>query len=937
MKNKTYILTLFVIFIGLQSVKGQELPPIESFSTEDYRAENQNWAISQTTNKFIYVANNKGLLEFTGADWKLYPSPNQTILRSVHAVGNRIYTGCYMEFGYWKPSADGQLRYTSLSEKLASDMLEDEQIWSIVSLDNYVVFQSLNRIYSYNLDSQTFSVIEAETTLTKMIKADRTLYFQKYNQGIFKIESGEEKLVSNDAILKSNIIVNVFSRSGKLIIQTKKKGFFVLEDGQLNKWDIPANDYISGLTVYSSICLNDGSLAIGTISNGIVHLSASGEFDYRLNQDHGLLNNTVLSLFEDSDENLWLGLDNGINCINSASPYRIYKDKNGRLGSIYTSRIYKDILYLGTNQGLFFKPFDSDQPFELIEATKGQVWCLTVIDDRLFCGHDSGTFEVEGTSVRQITFSEGTWDLKPIPNHDDLILQGNYNGLNVLERKNGKWSFRNKLTGFDMSSKYVEILNADHIFVSHEYKGVFKLEVDETYRKVENLKNLESVSKGLHSSLSTYENDIFYASNRGVFKYNLEENVFLKDSILSKSLNTETYKSGKMVTDGTGKLWFFSENNIFYVTPGHLSEKPKVTKIALPSTIRNSITGYESIMHTQGQNYLFGTSSGYIMIDLDKVKEQVYNIKINSVNNFTTDTDANKNLVAIDETNEFTIKSNNFAFAYSIPEFEKYLESEYQYKLKGDYDQWSNWSKSYSELFKNLASGDYTFEVRGRVGNTPTENTATYSFSISKPWYISNLLIFIYILAVLLFSIFIHNVYKSYYKKQKSKLIFANKRDLELKELETEQQLMQLKNEKLQQDIENKNRELAISTMSLIKKNEFLNSIKEELKSSETGKGLKSVVKIIDKNINNTDDWKFFQEAFNNADKDFLKKVKSIHSKLTPNDLKLCAYLRLNLTSKEIAPLLNISSRSVEVKRYRLRKKMDLPHEASLTNYILEI
>ena len=140
----------------------------------------------------------------------------------------------------------------------------------------------------------------------------------------------------------------------------------------------------------------------------------------------------------------------------------------------------------------------------------------------------------------------------------------------------------------------------------------------------------------------------------------------------------------------------------------------------------------------------------------------------------------------------------------------------------------------------------------------------------------------------------------------------------------------------LRNDIENKNRELAISTMNIIKKNEFLNSIKSELINSDL-KQNSSVVKIIDKNLNNTDDWKMFQEAFNNADKNFLKKIKKVHPTLTPNDLRLCAYLRLNLSSKEIAPLLNISPRSVEVKRYRLRKKMNLPHESSLTNYILEI
>ena len=125
--------------------------------------------------------------------------------------------------------------------------------------------------------------------------------------------------------------------------------------------------------------------------------------------------------------------------------------------------------------------------------------------------------------------------------------------------------------------------------------------------------------------------------------------------------------------------------------------------------------------------------------------------------------------------------------------------------------------------------------------------------------------------------------------------------------------------------------------MSIIKKNEFLNSIKDKLKKSDENPQIKSVIRTIDRNINNVDDWKFFENAFNNADKDFLKNVKEKHPDLSANDLRLCAYLRLNLSSKEIAPLLNISVRSVEVKRYRLRKKMNLAHEAGLTEYIINL
>jgi DNA-binding CsgD family transcriptional regulator len=193
---------------------------------------------------------------------------------------------------------------------------------------------------------------------------------------------------------------------------------------------------------------------------------------------------------------------------------------------------------------------------------------------------------------------------------------------------------------------------------------------------------------------------------------------------------------------------------------------------------------------------------------------------------------------------------------------------------------------------------------------------------------------------LLLLGYGINKAYKNHYKKQEEKLIEENNLLLEIQELENDQLLMKLKNEQLSQDVDTKSRELAVSNMSLINKNELLSIIKDDLKKSndENGsKSIKSVISVISKNINESDSWTAFKDAFDNADKDFLKKIKQTHPLLTPNDLRMCAYLRLNLSSKEIAPLLNISVRSVEIKRYRLRKKMDLQHEQGLVEYILNI
>ena len=284
----------------------------------------------------------------------------------------------------------------------------------------------------------------------------------------------------------------------------------------------------------------------------------------------------------------------------------------------------------------------------------------------------------------------------------------------------------------------------------------------------------------------------------------------------------------------------------------------------------------------------------------------------------------------------FEYVNNNIRIEYSVPEFDKYTEVRYQYKMENLYEGWSEWSENTEVTFKNLSFGDYTFTVRAMVGNNLSANTVSYNFTILRPWYLSNLALLIYVLTIALVFILIHRLYNNYYQKKQESLIKQNRKELERRELEKKERIAQIQTEKLQNEINSKNRELAISTMSLVKKNKFLSALKSQLKEvPNKDKNIRSVIREIDQNINSEDDWKFFEDAFNNADKDFLKRIKSKHDSLTNNDLRLCAYLRLNLSSKEIAPLLNISVKSVEMKRYRLRKKFDLPHHDNLIDYIL--
>lgn len=914
----------------------QEIPPIQIFTPQDYAAEDQNWAIAQSEEGFVYVANNKGLLEYNGASWKLYNSPNDGILRSVKVIGDKLYTGGYRDFGFWVKNSRGIFEYTSLAKSDQFAIKEDEEFWGIINIEGYILFQSFERIYIYNTNDERFKIIDSDLRINKIFKVDQGIYFQKSNLGLYRIENGKEVLHIASDLIDGKEVINIHKISDGLLLQTKESGFYTFNGAKMLKWNTTADAKLEEVSVYSSLRLRDGSFILGTISNGIIHLDAEGDVALTIDQSKGLSNNTVLSVFEDSFGNVWLGLDNGINALNLDSAYTVYRDKQGVLGTVYTSEKIDDYLYLGTNQGLFYKEIGADSKFQFVEGTQGQVWSLEILYGQLFCGHDNGTFIIENNQAKRIASEKGTWAIKAIDERPDLLIQSNYKGFSILERTaDNSWTYRNKVNGFDISSRFFEFSTANEILVSHEHKGIFRLEIDSLFENVLHFEKME-VDEGIKSSIFSYDDQLLYSYKDGVFAYDRVNKKFKKDSLLSTFFSGDKYLSGKMVNDPEkNRLWGFTKEEVVYIEPGKLSGIPEVNILAISSEVRKSKAGYENILRLDGNNYLIGTTDGFLVVDIDKVKDSSYEIYLNS----GSYNSLRNEVVALD-LNAFTElrnKDNSVRFSYSVTNYNKLISSLYQYRLLGIYEEWSNWSSESEVFFENLPHGNYTFEARAMTGGMLSSNVTSYSFEIDKPWYLKTPALIAYFLLAIGFGYLVHFYNKRHYKRQEQQLLRKKEQELELEQSENQRQLMQFKNKNLQLDIENKNRELGIATMNLVKRNELLNSIKDELAKTKTIPEVKRVIKLINSSLNDTNDWKLFEEAFNSVDKDFMKRIKLNHPSITPNDLRLCAYLRLNLSSKEIAPLLNISHKSVEVKRYRLRKKMGLDHDQSLSSYIIDL
>lgn len=925
-------LLLLLLCWGHWPLVAQELPPVTRFAPDQYRAGNQNWMLSQDEQRYIYAANNDGLMEFNGEEWRLYPVPNESIVRSVLAQGERIYTGSYMDFGVWTRTVTGQLTYRSLTQKVSDQIIEDEQFWNIIAHQDLLVFQSLEQFFFFDPTTEEISILKPAGGVFKVFRVANELYFTNKAGGLYTLKGSQIIALIPPGELNSPV-VHLWASATGLLLQTAQTGVFELTPTGLKAVD--RHPFLKEKRIYSAAELPQGGHVFGTISNGLFVTNAAGKLEYQIDQVKGLTNNTVLSVFVDAQQNTWAGTDNGISCINASTPLRKFTDRTGQIGTVHASARYEGKLYLGSNQGLFVESSADGGGFVPVKGTRGQVWSLYIHQGELFCGHDDGTYLINGEHATLISSLPGTWTFCPIPGREELLLQGYYEGLSVLEKTAVGWKLRNQVAGFDYSARFVALRPGPEVYVSHEYRGTYGLKLDDNFERVIELKEYDQPPKGKNGGLALFMDTIYHYSQSGLFALTNFSDGFHRSTELDEQVKKREYISGNLsVTDD--RMWFFTSKSINCFELSGFENRLKRRTIRINNELINAKSGYENIALIGKDTLLIGTSDGYLMLTQIELPVHQHEVLLSEVKcSFLQDSTA---LLPVKGPVSVVYQGNNLTFSLTVADFDQFFHPNYQFRLLGWNEQWSEWSENNSINFPRLGYGEYVFEARSLLGKEPGENTIRYAFTVLRPWYASYVALGLYVLGGGLLIFMLNQTYSTYYRRKEKKWQEAAKQAEAARLRETELELTRVQNNFLQKNIENKNRETAIATMNLVKQNELLQTIKQQLLGKNPAeKNIQAVVKTIDQNLDTAENWNLFKEAFENADRDFFKKIKALHPDLTPNDLKVCAYLRLNLTTKEIASMLNISSRSVEVKRYRLRKKIGLDRDKSLVEHIISI
>ncbi|SHL20387.1 helix-turn-helix and ligand-binding sensor domain-containing protein [Flavobacterium chilense] len=907
--------SVFFFFIALQIQAQELLPFVENYNKSDYQGDNQIWNVAQGNDKAMYFANNHYLLRYDGVVWEKYSLPNKTIIRSILIEGDRIYSGSYKEFGYWYRE-NGKMKYVSITKNLRLfDEKDNEEIWKIFRFNGSLYFQSFNDVFIY--DGKHIKKIKFPFLISYCFVVDNNLYVASVNKGLFRMNGSRISNPKGWDILKNTVVHAIEKYKGKTYIFTQKKGIFIAEKASLTPWNNPLNETLKANGINVAKFIKNNKLVVGTGNKGVYIYDFNTETYKNIDRNNVLMNNSVLCIGFDKEEDLWLGLDNGIAHVEINSPISFFYDNSGILGSVYSVATTNKGYLIASNHGIF--EFNSGN-FKMLPNTQGQGWNITKIGNKYIIGHNDGTFCYENGVLSKINNVSGGWNLsKSIIN--DTYFQSTYSGILVYDDVS-KLTENKIINDLSKPIKYVAQNKKNEIWAADNYRGLYKVQFDDNYKtkKIENITQQSKIKNDFGVKIFEFRDEILFLINNVWYTFNSISNKLEENELFNGN-----FKNISDVVAIDQDHFIVLQEGILYHIYAHGNKF--VWNIIQEKYYKGKLINENLRIFRSQNHYLMNLDDGFISLQLEYQNKQNKGVRVEAYNNGELLPNDEK----IKHNTELRINVISGIYGASKPNLF------YQINKSKNYIPISNGAI----VLNNLSSGSHSVVIFKHDGAN-YEKVSGFDFKVAQPWYFSFWMILLYLLiigAVLFF----------YYKW--NKLRYMQKLKLQAEELKHQREIleMELKAENelnlqeyekhiLELELQTKSSEVAGKSLSIAKQSEMIDNIQNILDSEKDFNKLKSEIKkAIKINEVNKHEWEIFETNLNQIHNEFIINLSKKFPNLTPKDIKLCVYLKMNLSSKEIAPMMNISFRGVELHRYRLRKKLNLTQDENLSKFLLSV
>lgn len=923
----------------------------------------RNFYITQDKREVLYFGNAYGLLEYDGKTWRGINLPNgNSGLSLLYSHHEKLYVGAFNELGYLKADASGNLTYQTLYGKIPEAKRFNRDIVNIVEGEEQVVFHTELGLHLFKNDTvQTIEPAVKGNLFTYVQKVDHTIFVQEKGLGLSVLKNDRLEALPGGSLLKNNSIKEILTLPEHLLLIVSSNSLSLFNYDQLIPFPGEANEILRQQEITHAIRLSNDNLLITTYNNGFYIINPAGHLVKHVCKENGLPDNTINYAYIDGRGGLWLALDNGVAFLEINTPFSFIGTDAGIEGMGYTAVKFDNKLYVGTSQGLYYTSAEgtfAEKKFYPVKGISGQIWNLSVINNTLLCCQHDHTYQIKNDQAQLIAGTkddEGHWKIAALKNKPGYAIKGTYLGFQLYKQEQNNWKFITKLEGFEESCRIFEEDDKGNIWVCHGNKGIYKIRLSddlETIASAENMSLLKGYKPDYFNFVSNINKHLVFAADDGVFVYDDVQQKFVKDRALEKIIGADRFIA-RIVQYEDGNIWAFNweDVNLYRRTAEgqYQAEENVFRKIA-----GELVGSYEFVLPLSPDLAIMGSQEGFTFYNLKANSEQkkAYQVLVRKVEaNFKNDSLLyGGTQTPTDRVLTLPYDFNALRISYSAVYFENPEKLSYQYALTDAGSKnipWSGWTTNTQVDFSNLSEGSYVFHVRAKNIYEQQSEECSYAFVILPPWYRSWWAYVIYFIALVTACFTFYRYVKIRFQKQKEKLEQEKQKELLLLEqkhitenLQTEKELIALRNEKLEADMVLKNNELASLATTVTQKTEFLAQLKDKLEiihkeSDSTDQSVfKEVIKTIDQDLDFDDNWSKFQIHFDELHHNFLHRLREKYPKLNPSWLLLCAYIRMNKSNKEIAALMNISVSGVEKRKYRLREKLGMEGEDRLADFI---
>ena len=715
------MILIFCINAKAQELPNRGVPYLNNYLPSEFKRSGKVWDIKSNNQNILFLASDKGLLEYDGEVWKRYKGSKGSTRSLLVANDSTLYSGSDLDFGRWQRNELLEFEYTSLYPFKENIGQITEEFWDLYQLGDYIIFVSFNNIYVYNNDQLT--KISAPYRFGGCFNVDGSLYIIDEKFGIYNFDGISLNLEVPFSETSSLIVSGLTKLNDELLIITQNQGLFTYTNGELKNWAKKLSSLLTKDKVFSFTTIDNEYFVFGTILNGIYITDKNGAIVQHINKQRGLPNNTILDVHSTSNGMLWVSMDLGVSGIQLLQNLSYVFDHSGKFGTGQTALIKNHVFYLGTNQGLYtslWSELRNDEKgisFSLLPGSTGQVWVLSKVGETLICGHDKGVFEVTEQGLNSINEDIGVLDLISVT--ENILITGTYNGLHLYKKKLKKWEFDRELELIKGACNQLLLDNTNHLWVHIPNYGVIRAELSSDY----------SIKERSIYLIEELEGELLYIENDSL-------NVFLV---------TDKYKYIYDSGDDVMKKHsdFLKDGIIKHRLPGN----------HLPETLNDTFQFhpiYNGFAIRQNKNLHPIPTNNILLLRRFEI--------------FNKDTSF---VFPISEDIPFIY--NNIKLECRVPHYENVM---YRYYLEGYMDSWSDWSLNDEVELLGLSGGKYNLQIEARSENIQV-STLDIPIYVLAPWYRSY---YIYIVSLVLLGLLFYLLYWiQNFKMEQQKRVLLNK------------------------------------------------------------------------------------------------------------------------------------------------------------------